>query len=416
MCIGTVGSAHAVVTMPVCVFQDQEVERKESALKRLRSVVPSASREITPLPQAPQLKELTEERSSPLSHTISPALSREGTMFTPSADKELEAILNREDAPSMPSRESSMKSRPVTTETETSGTYTSPECTSRNSKPSLPEEYIEEVDRQLASATAAQESFNLPLALTPARSHLGLTPSASVLDMKGSQLSLTQLSGRRTVISRETVREREKLNEHINSTYIGLSARYMEMEEDLTKIDQGLNVAPPGSSKFLTVPGDALPLPPATSPPEQSLQIADFSTSGSSLKSESTLEESSSLGDTTSNAVARGEEGEGEGGDGQVAVSLEVPVSERTSVQPVSESQSTGNAKLVEDSDRAETQSTHYSTEYPSLQAEDVAQLLDVGDVPPSTYGGSTTYYTGVASDYVQSDGSVADSNETTLD
>ena len=300
-----------------------------------------------------------------------------------------------------------MKSRPVTSETVTSGTYTSPETISRNSKPSLPEAYIEEVDRQLASATA-QETFNLPLSLTPARSRLGLTPSASVLDMKGSQLSLTQLSGRRTVISRETVREREKLNEHINSTYIGLSARYMNMVEDLNKIDGGLNIAPPGSSNYLTVPGEGLPLPPGAPPTEQSLQIAaDYSTTASTSGSENILGEVAFPEDLSSNAAAGGEVEEE---DGKVAVCLEVPASEPTS------DQSMGEALLMEELDREDAQSTHYSTEYPSLVAEDVAQMLDAGEIPPSTYGGSTTYYTGVASDYAQSGTSEVDSNESTLD
>ena len=393
-------------------MQDQAKERDEAVLKNLQLLALESEAATSQPPQPQQLKEVTEEEGTPVSHTMSPELrspemSREGTMFTPSADKELEAILNREDAPSMPSQESSMKSRPVTGETETSGSYTSPETVSRNSKPSLPEAYIEEVDRQLASATA-QETFNLPLSLTPARSRLGLTPSASVLDLKGSQLSLTQLSGRRTVISRETVREREKLNEHINSTYIGLSARYLDMVDDLNRIDSGLNVAPPGSSKFLTIPGEGLPAPPAASPTEQSLQICvDFSTTASTSESENTLGEMASTEDFSSNAVA----GQGQAEeDGRVAVSLEVPVSEPTS------DQSAGNALLVEDSDGEDAQSTHFSTEYPSLAAEDVAQMLDAGEIPPSTYGGSTTYYTGVASDYAHSAASEGDSVESTLD
>ena len=388
-------------------MQEQAKERDESALKRLRTVTSATEEAASRLPQPQQIKEVMEEEAMSVSRTTSPELSREGTMFTPSADKELEAILNREDAPSMPSRESSMKSRPVTSETVTSGTYTSPETISRNSKPSLPEAYIEEVDRQLASATA-QETFNLPLSLTPARSRLGLTPSASVLDMKGSQLSLTQLSGRRTVISRETVREREKLNEHINSTYIGLSARYMNMVEDLNKIDGGLNIAPPGSSNYLTVPGEGLPLPPGAPPTEQSLQIAaDYSTTASTSGSENILGEVAFPEDLSSNAAAGGEEEEE---DGTVAVCLEVPASEPTS------DQSMGEALLMEELDREDAQSTHYSTEYPSLVAEDVAQMLDAGEIPPSTYGGSTTYYTGVASDYAQSGTSEVDSNESTLD
>ena len=389
-------------------MQEKEDGRKESVLKMLRDMASSSEEAATAQESAPVQKEVTDEASSPDSHTTTPEpYSREGTMFTPSADKELEAILNREEAPSMPSRESSMKSRAVTGETETSGTYTSPETMSRNSKPSLPEEYIEEVDRQLATA-AAQDSFNLPLALTPARSRLGMSPSGSMVDVKGSQLSLTQLSGRRTVISRETIREREKLNEHITSTYAGLSARYTDMIEDLVKIDQGLNVAAPGSSKYLTVPGEIQSLPSGTVSTEQSQQA----TTVPSLDGSASLESSSEgpgTGEVNSNSDSKDGEEEEEEDDGQVAVSLEIPVSEHQFEQ------SGTGAELMESSGG---EGSTVSTEYPSLVAEDVAQSLldDSGgeNVPASTYAGSTTYYTGVPSEYARSD--TPDSDESTLD
>ncbi|KAK7109002.1 hypothetical protein V1264_013121 [Littorina saxatilis] len=368
--------------------EEKQDERKETARERLKSPT-CASEKATPQasPESPSKEQEEDEHSAGSLDTSPEPFSREGTMFTPSADKELEAILNRDDSQSQPSGESSMKSRPVTGETSTSGTHTSPETASQNSKPSLPEEYIQEMDRQLGSATG-QESFNLNLGLTPARSRLGLTPSASVIDMKGSVLSLT---GRRTVISEETILEREKLNEHISATYAGLSERYTGIADDLVSLDGGLNLGVPGSSSnYLTVPGEELPAPPAAQPTEQSRQIAAESVDGS----ESVEVDAYTL-DTSSNDVSKEEAEQGVEEDGHVVISVEVSSSEHISDQ----------SELVEDSEGSDSQSyASYSTTYPSAVAEDIAQHLlegesTEGNVDLSTIDDSTLY-TGGASQY----------------
>ena len=58
--------------------------------------------------------------------------------------------------------------------------------------------------------------------------------------VQGSQLSLNIAgSGRLTVMSRDTLRERDQLNEHVSKTYEGLTERYAGMEDELYLVDRG---------------------------------------------------------------------------------------------------------------------------------------------------------------------------------
>lgn len=371
----------------LCVLQTRLEQQKETTLQKIRELKVSTSEQDTPA-YVPTRQASTESLLSTPEHT-----SREGTLFTPSADKELEAILNRVEAASEPSGDSATKSRPVTGETVTSGTYTSP--SSALSKPSIPDEDSQETDRQLQSATQLA-----PQAMTPlAKSRLGMvTPSISVADLKPSvsQLSL-QLSGRRTVMSRETLCEREKLDQHVNMTYQGLTARYHEMLSEINKIDHGLNVGVP--PKFLTIPGDKV-VQKAPEVPEPSREERGRPESGGTATVTLSDQES---GNAEQLDVEPQEE------DGLVAVSLEVPITEQAD--------QSGNALVYS----SEEDGQSASTEYPSLGDDVAPSYIDESvcdhDVAASMYGESTTYQTGLASEYEQS--VLSDNeldNESTLD
>ncbi|KAK7493218.1 hypothetical protein BaRGS_00015555, partial [Batillaria attramentaria] len=404
--------------------REREEQRKVGNIQRIRDMVSSISG-----PEMPEPKEESEESST------AEAVSREGTLFTPSADKELEAILGRAEETSEPSGESSSKSRPFSGETETSGTYSSPGRSSHVSKRSMPEEYIQEVDRQLESEGLGA----LPnMTLTPlSRSRLGISPSTSVQDLKATSQISIQLSGRHTAVSRETLLEREKLDEQVSNTYLGLSARYNDMVNEITKIDCGLSLArhsqmSSGQSRYLGVPGDFVPQPPGSTTPSKKTTQSIASTSDES-KDDKRVNPDSKTPSTEGEAeIEAPKEKKREGLEGKVAFILAVPVSESqmnkldNNDSVVSDSQdnkSANNNSLMytsdEDKGEEDTQSAHYSTDYPSL-LDDVApsyidgSVLD-NDAAASTFAESTTYQGGQASEYENSGPSDIE-NESTLD
>ncbi|KAL8563922.1 hypothetical protein ACOMHN_059352 [Nucella lapillus] len=222
-------------------FAKLENNRKKSALKHLCAMTEGTDTQ----PTADMLaKYLEDEDSSTMSRTT--------TLDHHSRDIiTLETFLSREDAFSMPPRDSSTTSCHVALETEVSGTYIPLESTSRNSRRSLLEKKTEGLDRQLSIATV-QETLNLPLSLTPGRSRLGLTPSATELE---SRPSLSQSVSRHSVVLLEPLRQRKKVSISNSRTYAGLTARYEDTFDHLPRVDEGLKVAAKCSSKYLLVPG-----------------------------------------------------------------------------------------------------------------------------------------------------------------
>nr|KAG5704063.1 hypothetical protein BaRGS_017567 [Batillaria attramentaria] len=337
--------------------REREEQRKVGNIQRIRDMVSSISG-----PEMPEPKEESEESST------AEAVSREGTLFTPSADKELEAILGRAEETSEPS---------------------------------------------------------------------GISPSTSVQDLKATSQISIQLSGRHTAVSRETLLEREKLDEQVSNTYLGLSARYNDMVNEITKIDCGLSLArhsqmSSGQSRYLGVPGDFVPQPPGSTTPSKKTTQSIASTSDES-KDDKRVNPDSKTPSTEGEAeIEAPKEKKREGLEGKVAFILAVPVSESqmnkldNNDSVVSDSQdnkSANNNSLMytsdEDKGEEDTQSAHYSTDYPSL-LDDVApsyidgSVLD-NDAAASTFAESTTYQGGQASEYENSGPSDIE-NESTLD
>ncbi|XP_005089099.1 HEAT repeat-containing protein 4 isoform X2 [Aplysia californica] len=249
-------------------------EKKAVILQRIRSQARSTDslgstpqpRTSTPLPKTKRESEST---------TPEP-VSREGTVFTPTADRELEAILNQEEIASA-SGSVSVKSRPTTGASEEMETEEYTAGAGGQDEVKVPSRITitkaaddedaavaqsgddaaaetadvvdigvipgsaEGVEGESSKQTSGKHRLSLPLN-SQKGSRLGfLSPTGSFVDMKGSRLSVAQFSDRRSVISRDSLREREKVNAEVNAIYTDLNARYADMVDDLIKIDRGLN-------------------------------------------------------------------------------------------------------------------------------------------------------------------------------
>lgn len=186
--------------------------------------------------------------------TLSPEpVSREAT-FTSLPDKELEGILDNEDGER--SCQSSMKSRPVTSQTDaTVGTYSSAETTEHTSQHSFPDDYVDERDRHLESNASDSVQFR---ALTPGKSRLGLVPSDSLINLKGKQGdgSVSTFPSRLSMASRDTLKEHHKHKENRNTVFQELEMRYSLMANEINEIDFGPCVGSPVQkvAKFLELP------------------------------------------------------------------------------------------------------------------------------------------------------------------
>ncbi|XP_046557272.1 LOW QUALITY PROTEIN: HEAT repeat-containing protein 4-like [Haliotis rubra] len=210
----------------------------------------------------------TQPHTNTGSRTSSAAVSREGTMFTPSADKELEALMSPEDTKEDLSESVTTKSR-VDTVTATSisrpgtsGTQTDSQLSEgggESYQSTLVKSRTEDSDGDYLSGetpgsaqvdgllnrsdhveSAHSGSIGLNLAMTSPK---GL--AASSLDIRASRLSFIGTSTERKaqLSSRDTNNERQKVSAEALSTYKGLENRYSNFNADLMAIDRGLNTA-----------------------------------------------------------------------------------------------------------------------------------------------------------------------------
>ncbi|XP_067657047.1 HEAT repeat-containing protein 4-like isoform X2 [Haliotis asinina] len=238
---------------------DKELEEhqalKEKALKRIQSLSRMSSSGTQP-------------HTNTGSRTSSAAVSREGTMFTPSADKELEALMSPEDTKEELSESVTTKSR-VDTVTATSvsrpgtsGTQTDSQLSEgggESYQSTLVKSRMEDSDGDYLSGetpgsaqvdgllnrsdnveSAHSESVGLTLASTSPK---GLALSS--IDIRASRLSFIGTSTERKaqLSSRDTNNERQKVSAEALSTYKGLETRYSNFNADLMAIDRGLNTA-----------------------------------------------------------------------------------------------------------------------------------------------------------------------------
>ena len=197
--------------------------------------------------------------------TTPEAISREVTIFTPTADKELEAILsNQEDesdsrpitgasgAAELQKQVSEVeKEEGETEEAQEAGRVSHSKVVFVTNEDEIGEDKVGDLtskppgSRGEAAATspAAKHQLDVPPLLKISQSQAGdfLSPSMSVREPAGSRLSTSQFSGRRSIISRDSMKERQRLNAQVSAIYSGLDARYAGMISDLCRIDRGLD-------------------------------------------------------------------------------------------------------------------------------------------------------------------------------
>ncbi|KAK3595827.1 hypothetical protein CHS0354_014647 [Potamilus streckersoni] len=243
----------------VKVFSQETEEKNESLMDRVQAMSQAESRSLTPTHKTPIF--------------ASPELGREGIVFTPTADKELEAILSREDVTTPVTTEPSSSGLKLRTETGSSGevgeesltekgdeegdgssqmTHTPGETTEGEEvEPELDEmkgEKLQEKDKKDKLEVFGDErpsstvrfAPHLEVTDIPARITTPLGPSRLSLmgDVKGSRLSTAGFtSDRGTIFSRDAIKEREKINAEARNTYAGLDNRYSDMIDDLEKVD-----------------------------------------------------------------------------------------------------------------------------------------------------------------------------------
>jgi len=190
-------------------------------------------------------------------------VSREGTVFTPTADRELEAILGQDQELGSASGSVSVKSRPMTGVSELTDGEGDPGSAghmefkvksrvtiavddSEVAEDSEPhQESGEGVDLERKLDSVEKHTLGIPIHSQKESRNELLSPGGSILDMdmKGSKsrLSVAQFSDRRSVISRDSLRERQKIDLEVNNIYSDLNARYADMIDELIRIDKGLN-------------------------------------------------------------------------------------------------------------------------------------------------------------------------------
>lgn len=268
----------------VFIYQEHEAE-PEPIMQRIRSMSQAGSKQDT-LP--------VDSQGSP-SPSREGAPSREATVFTPTADEELDKILSREDthtsARTSPETQTQsttplQKSQSGTDDTSVKDREDLDSSRTKSRMDKISEEQRDSSGSQLSHSmgTESEEKdydsendksdekmsgdrptsivkFSSQLTVTdiPGRGQSTLTPCKSANEdiARLSRISSVAQSGTEGVkaFSRDAVREREKINTVARDTFDGLDARYFDMVDDLYQVDnayeiivRGMDLIPMGAS------------------------------------------------------------------------------------------------------------------------------------------------------------------------
>ncbi|XP_041370063.1 HEAT repeat-containing protein 4-like isoform X2 [Gigantopelta aegis] len=245
----------------------------------------------------------------------SPEPSRESTIFTPSADKELEDIMSREDTTETDSPDtvtlSSMgtKSRTVSGKSMSSSATKSRNGISIQMSSEKSEGDSSSAGKSRTGDTNQNTSTKGPLKTSsvipmlevsevrttssvsslpgmPSHTGAGMTPSVSTEDVSRlSRMSMGRTSERKALLSRDTQIEKDKISASSVRAYLGLNARYTDMLPLLDKLDYGLSALDTSSKSS----------PAAT--------IEDKSAVGESLDSTASSTQDEDTGDISTKSV-----------------------------------------------------------------------------------------------------------------
>jgi hypothetical protein len=189
-------------------------------MQRIRSMSQASSRPDTPAPK------IVIETETP----TSPVTSREGAVFTPTADEELNTILSREESVVTPETRSTtpgVKSRADMEEDDDDSKSKLEKISEGTGSGSPFSEAISEpdeerpVDRPGSKVKFLEVEDNLP----------PKPPTAP------SKVSSMGFASEIRAFSRDAIKEREKINTEARNTYAGLDQRYSDLTDDLLLVD-----------------------------------------------------------------------------------------------------------------------------------------------------------------------------------
>ena len=267
-------------------------EKKAEILQRIRSQAKSSAsaressdsspqpRTSTPLASGLLSQRSQRNRRAESERTTPEPVSREGTVFTPTADRELEAILGQDQELGSASGSVSVKSRPMTGVSEITDGEGEPGSAGQiefkvksrvtiavddsevadDSEPHQESGEGAELDEKLDFVD--KHTLGIPIHSQKESRNDLLSPCESIMDLKGSKsrLSVAQFSDRRSVISRDSLRERQKIDLEVNNIYSDLNERYADMIEELIRIDKGLNTKGSSIESSFSITPSLLPV------------------------------------------------------------------------------------------------------------------------------------------------------------
>ncbi|KAH9489369.1 hypothetical protein Btru_056480 [Bulinus truncatus] len=221
--------------------QDKQtlIEKRDNQLRLIRSRVqgtPPSSH-----PTTPRLRVKSAEGC-----TSPEQMSQDGTAFTPTGDRELEALISLDGAESY--LYSASRSRPVTRDSEKSYVDSAmdqyldhTEGSSRYENDPTGSVHVQNVLQEHGSKS---KSRRIDQNISSLRA---VTPSAR--DIELSRLTHSGYFERKSILSREALKERQLMDKEADTIYYDLETRYMEMVSELMEADRGLNMVPDEGTK-----------------------------------------------------------------------------------------------------------------------------------------------------------------------
>ena len=216
------------------ILQEHEPE-KEPIMQRIRSMSQASSRPETPAPK------IVIDREA----ATSPVPSREGAVFTPTAEEELNTILSREDSTATPETRSTtpgLKSRTDNGEDEE-------ESKSRLEKISERADSGSQLSQSLTEADEERPVVDRPESKVK---FLEVDDSQKPQTAQ-SKLSSMGFGSEIRAFSRDAIKEREKINKEAKNTFAGLDERYADLTDDLLLVDNAYLGKVPSEEKITSI-------------------------------------------------------------------------------------------------------------------------------------------------------------------
>lgn len=213
------------------ILHNENEREKEPIMQRIRSMSQASSRTETPAPK------IVIETETP----ASPVPSREGAVFTPTAEEELDTILSREESTATPETVSTtpgLKSRTENDESESESKSRLEKISERADSGSQLSQCLTEEEEKPVSRPGSKVKFleveEKPLTAPSKSSAMGL----------GSEIR---------AFSRDAIKERDKINREARNTFAAFDERYADLTDDLLLVDNAYLGKLPSEEKITSV-------------------------------------------------------------------------------------------------------------------------------------------------------------------